>query len=143
MSLLVASEADFEKALDENPDDWNMRLMYSDWLKEQGQDDRATFLRLMANQKKRPNCTLHDTHNTPWGWSHDVWSRPLFEIIGKQLFVALPRLPDLAHVSTDIYRTAEGRSLGTSGHSWFLTRQSAERALYNAWLVAGKPNDLG
>jgi uncharacterized protein (TIGR02996 family) len=142
MSLLVASEADFEKALDENPDDWNMRLMYSDWLQEQGQDDRATFLRLVVRQEKRPDFDKCHDHETPWGWSSGIPATYQRHLIGERLFIALPVIYDLEQMTELEFRTAEGRGVFDSGHSWFLTRQSAERALYNAWLAAGKPNNL-
>jgi uncharacterized protein (TIGR02996 family) len=43
----VTSEDDFQKALDANPTDWQTRLVFADWLQEQG-DARADGYRALA-----------------------------------------------------------------------------------------------
>jgi uncharacterized protein (TIGR02996 family) len=44
----------FEQALDERPDDWASRLVYADWLDDQGEYALAQAQRWMAGQHKCP-----------------------------------------------------------------------------------------
>jgi uncharacterized protein (TIGR02996 family) len=46
-TITVTTEDDFQKRLDENPPDWQTRLVFADWLQEQG-DPRAEGYRALA-----------------------------------------------------------------------------------------------
>jgi uncharacterized protein (TIGR02996 family) len=50
----VARREDFEAALDRDPDDGALRLVYADWLEEQGDVELAYAQRWMARHGKRP-----------------------------------------------------------------------------------------
>jgi uncharacterized protein (TIGR02996 family) len=43
----LVTEDDFQKQLDEHPDDWQTRLVFADWLEERG-DSRAEGYRALA-----------------------------------------------------------------------------------------------
>ncbi len=45
----------FESALDDNPDDWNLRLIYADWLDDRGFQSLARAQRWMAEHKLMPS----------------------------------------------------------------------------------------
>ncbi len=49
---------DFEKLLDETPDDWDLRLVYSDWLEEHGDELLACAQRWLVRHKKHPKSLL-------------------------------------------------------------------------------------
>ncbi|MBM3982184.1 MAG: TIGR02996 domain-containing protein [Planctomycetes bacterium] len=51
----MTSEADFQRALDANPDDWQTRLVFADWLDERN-DPRADGYRALGVQELRPFC---------------------------------------------------------------------------------------
>jgi uncharacterized protein (TIGR02996 family) len=52
MKKPLAEDAGFLKAILDNPDDDAVRLVYADWLEEQGNPDRAEFIRLQINFAK-------------------------------------------------------------------------------------------
>jgi uncharacterized protein (TIGR02996 family) len=52
----VTDERDFHAALDATPDDWQTRLVFADWLDEQG-DPRAAGYRALATLRARPQST--------------------------------------------------------------------------------------
>jgi uncharacterized protein (TIGR02996 family) len=59
-------EAPFHAALDENPADIAMRLVFADWLEERG-DWRAEGYRWMGQHHKWPTDQRADD-GLPWGW---------------------------------------------------------------------------
>jgi len=50
----------FERALDRRPNDWATRLVYADWLEENGEPVLAAGQRWQARYKKRPHCDRGD-----------------------------------------------------------------------------------
>lgn len=44
----------FREQVDANPEDWNLRLVYADWLDEQGRDVEASGQRWQAANRRRP-----------------------------------------------------------------------------------------
>jgi uncharacterized protein (TIGR02996 family) len=62
---LVEQEQAFLAAIDEAPDEDTSRLVYADWLEENGQPARAEFLRLQCRMAR---CSFGDER---WGgWRH-------------------------------------------------------------------------
>jgi uncharacterized protein (TIGR02996 family) len=70
----MTTEDDFQRMLDGNPGDHLTRLVFADWLEEQG-DPRAAGYRALATRRKRPaQCTngpdeawiYGGTHNWTW-----------------------------------------------------------------------------
>lgn len=49
----MTTEDDFQNAIDASPDDWNARLVFADWLQEQG-DPRAEGYRALGALKWCP-----------------------------------------------------------------------------------------
>ncbi|MBM3980944.1 MAG: TIGR02996 domain-containing protein [Planctomycetes bacterium] len=49
----MTCEDDFQRALDADPGDWQTRLVFADWLEEQG-DARAEGYRALGRQRARP-----------------------------------------------------------------------------------------
>lgn len=70
----MTTEEDFDTALDRNPEDWQTRLVYADWLQERG-DPRAEGYRALGTLRRFPS-----------GWEWWTW-------LGNQ------RLPHRTHES--------------------------------------------
>ena len=49
----MTTEDDFQSALDANPDDWQTRLVFADWLDERA-DERAEGYRALGRLRLRP-----------------------------------------------------------------------------------------
>lgn len=55
-ALRYAAEEDrkaFEHRIDENPLDWQNHLVYSDWLRDSGEEEEADFRQAMGEWHKR------------------------------------------------------------------------------------------
>jgi uncharacterized protein (TIGR02996 family) len=66
----VATEADFLAAIIADPNDDMPRLIFSDWLDEQGKCVRAEFIRVQCRIAKMPECSggMPDNGGDPGGW---------------------------------------------------------------------------
>ena len=70
-------EIAFLRSIIEQPDDDAPRLIYADWLDEQGNSDRAEFIRLQCgNARTRREKELLD-----WHWER--WAQPLRNFIPR------------------------------------------------------------
>jgi uncharacterized protein (TIGR02996 family) len=66
----VTSEADFQNALDANPEDHQTRLVFADWLQERG-DPRAEGYRALGMNRKSPYIRKRENDlSGPGGWTH-------------------------------------------------------------------------
>jgi uncharacterized protein (TIGR02996 family) len=62
----VTSEEDFQRALDEHPDDFQTRLVFADWLQERG-DPRAEGYRALGVLGRIPTWAFNQpTGRVPW-----------------------------------------------------------------------------
>lgn len=61
----MTTEDDFQRKLDENPNDWQTRIVFADWLEDRG-DERATGYRFMGMRRLRPH-SYHITKRWSWG----------------------------------------------------------------------------
>ena len=74
------SEKDWVAAVAKNLDDWERRLVYSDWLEEHERHDEAFAQRWMASRQVRPANRITDYHGFAvcpqysWAW----WTEKLF-----------------------------------------------------------------
>ena len=50
----MTTEDDFQRALDSNPEDWQTRLVFADWLQERG-DPRADGYRALGVNRRVPD----------------------------------------------------------------------------------------
>lgn len=69
------TERDFLLAIHENPDDDAPRLMFADWLSENGQDERAELVRVQCEldrlERRRKDCLTCPTCEERDGAIHD------------------------------------------------------------------------
>jgi uncharacterized protein (TIGR02996 family) len=72
------SEQGFIDALNENPYDWDTRLVYADWLEENGDIVLAQGQRWMAQHKKAPR----ETYFKSGEWT---WERPTSWMTNNQM----------------------------------------------------------
>lgn len=63
-------KAEFEKAIDANPLDHVTKLVYADWLDENGEPKEATFQRAMGEWVNRPEPPF--THHPGYRYSHRI-----------------------------------------------------------------------
>jgi uncharacterized protein (TIGR02996 family) len=73
----VTTEDDFHAALDAQPDDWHTRLVFADWLEEQG-DPRAEGYRALGVIRKRSYACGFDNKTTK-KWTGAGW----IAVVGK------------------------------------------------------------
>jgi uncharacterized protein (TIGR02996 family) len=69
----VTTEDDFQAKLDADPDDWQTRLVFADWLEERG-DPRAEGYRALGVSRKRPHSMQYQStkkSNTRLWWWED------------------------------------------------------------------------
>ena len=64
----MTTEDDFQNALDAHPEDWQTRLVFADWLEENG-DPRAEGYRALGVLRRRPFRGDQSTFWTHWGLS--------------------------------------------------------------------------
>lgn len=69
----MTTEDDFNAALDANPEDWQTRLVFADWLQERG-DPRADGYRALAQGRHQPDTTTSDVVATAFHWWNRDWT---------------------------------------------------------------------
>lgn len=67
----MTTEDDFHAALDAQPDDWQTRLVFADWLQERG-DPRAEGYRALGTVRRRSYACGFDNKTTP-RWEGAGW----------------------------------------------------------------------
>jgi uncharacterized protein (TIGR02996 family) len=87
----MTTEDDFHRQLDEKPDNWQLRMIFADWLQDHG-DPRAAGYRAIAVQERRPLQGRHKEKDT-WWW-HAIRSsggdEAFFNVIPADWFDLLP-----------------------------------------------------
>ncbi len=68
----MTTEDDFQGALDTNPDDWQTRLVFADWLDERG-DPRAVGYRALGALQRVPHWY---SSTREWGFDSEDTSTP-------------------------------------------------------------------
>jgi uncharacterized protein (TIGR02996 family) len=141
----------FEQALDERPDDWTLRLVYADWLDDQGEHALARAQRWLAQEHKCPANRSFVTEDGPrcvWfngeagrraeGYEEDGWWYYLGQ--GEEVREGAPEamLPEEVFARLRPGETSSDRFLGTP-LLWcaYPTRHLAERDLAGA--LTGSP----
>ncbi len=66
----MTTEDDFQRALDANPEDWQTRLVFADWLQDRG-DPRAAGYRLLGMARRIPQAAMHHGGALLWWWSSE------------------------------------------------------------------------
>jgi uncharacterized protein (TIGR02996 family) len=74
----------FLRAICENPEDDTVRLVYADWLDENGDPDRAEFIRLQVAQADKPRMYDADYFRAEalFRKNRDAWFAELPEVLG-------------------------------------------------------------
>ena len=138
MSLL-----DFESQLDKDPANWDLRLIYSDYLEEKGNISLAQAQRWMASEKKHSTfCTMHDLVNTPprikWIWGDIDAIEPKTGILEKYQISMIPE-----EVFTLLEETSDTRLHPPLFWKYYYTRVEAERVLGNALVKLEEKKEIG
>ncbi len=60
----MTTEDDFQRKLDEDPTDWQTRLVFADWLQEHN-DERAAGYRALGERRKTP-LYVNEDYRTWW-----------------------------------------------------------------------------
>jgi uncharacterized protein (TIGR02996 family) len=74
----VTTEDDFQRALDKNLEDWQTRLVFADWLQDQG-DSRAAGYRVLGTLRLYPKFYREHDEWTWWRW-HGGPGRALYHM---------------------------------------------------------------
>lgn len=91
-------EEPFQSALDEHPEKFEIRLVFSDWLEEQG-DPRAAGMRFLGENKRYPlSGDGHWDGDGHWTWNRweddvdapDLWEFGLMQF-GGPIHYCIPR----------------------------------------------------
>jgi uncharacterized protein (TIGR02996 family) len=130
------TDVDFRDAIADNPDDDLLRFAYADWLEEQGDRDRAEFIRLRVElsrqqtkdaEKRHRAESLLEAHRLRWlgalidAAPENEWGfyRGLPEelsIQGRELTLdELSRLVGSPHLTRLTYLHLEGMEIGPNG----------------------------
>ncbi len=81
---MLTTEDDFQRKLDQNPDDHHTRLVFADWLDDRG-DERAAGYRALGVNGKRPN----EQKPGDWTWhGTSTVSRPAIMLPNDWLALA-------------------------------------------------------
>ena len=122
----MTDEDAFETALDANPEDWALRLVYADWLQERD-DDRAAGMRWMGGNEKRPydwNTNRVIRYFNSFDWKNEStiigWAVPSHCMISPELFARL------------VPQNLSPPAAGTFGWADYRSRREAEDALCRA-----------
>jgi uncharacterized protein (TIGR02996 family) len=116
----MSTERGFQADIDEHPGDATPRLVYADWLEEQGRPDEAFCQRWMAKHGKHPGDRRGPRIQArySWGWwpegMTDYPPSPRHAKLPLQVFLALPKASYFA------------------GHRYYPGRKEAEAALRKA-----------
>src|SRR4051794_30567918 len=55
--MSATSEVELLRAIEDRPDDDDLRRVYADWLDDQGRHERAEFIRVQLELAQAPPCT--------------------------------------------------------------------------------------
>jgi uncharacterized protein (TIGR02996 family) len=115
----------FETALDADPRDWGLRLVYADWLADQGEEDLERAQRWMAEHRQ---CPLR---MADWGLDYGPgWGREEAHLAKGMEPAVLPRA-----LFFELPEEGRGGDAGDGTPCWgedfrgYLTRRQAEAAL--------------
>lgn len=120
----MATAEQFERALDEKPDDWELRLVYADFLDDNDDPAFAACQRWMSGNKAIPSRfkRYKKIKKKEWAW----WSEDS-HMTGKEIDI----IPDLVWVSLEEFHY-QGYAVKT-----YDSKIKAERALCAALIKEG------
>lgn len=115
-----------EAMLGENPEAWGTRLVYADWLEEQGDTDLAVAMRWMATWTVAPRRVGVSRH--AWYGARALRPSTLYPL-GVQISAAV--------LADELFDLMTGYDFDTPLKKTWPTRRGAERALALALKDAG------
>ena len=131
----MTTEDDFQAALDDDPDDWQTRLVFADWLQERG-DPRAEGYRALGVLRRVPTSKyFQPASQNPWYLWYSAAhlgdlvrdpNGPRRDILDSMFIAALP-----ADWCAKILALTAKRRRGNHRGGWFgygVTRREAEDA---------------
>jgi uncharacterized protein (TIGR02996 family) len=148
------NESSFLDAIAAQPDDDAVRVVYADWLEENGQSERAEFVRVQVELAGLP---VGDERN--WDlcrrerqllWRHGKhWARPLRRVVRRWHFrrgfvegVVLPARDFLKH-SNDLFQLAPIRHVRLTGIRGVVKKLAGCKALARVRGLDLRHNDVG
>jgi len=101
----------FYKELELAPDDWDTRLIFADWLEEQGESTLSNGQKLQVEHKKYPDKVIQDvslnaetiTSTSFWCWCH-YWKSLRFS---HHSHLTLELIKEVAHVKNSTIAVAK------------------------------------
>jgi uncharacterized protein (TIGR02996 family) len=112
----VTTEDDFAAALDANPEDWQIRLVFADWLQERG-DARAEGYRALGVRRLKPATSAFNRSRPCWGFSNPENS---YANDRRRRACVLPR------DWWEVMDPGEVSRASNPSWNWHLTRRAAE-----------------
>jgi uncharacterized protein (TIGR02996 family) len=123
----------FCTALDENPGDWTTRLVYADWLEEDGEPDLAAAQRWMVGRQKYPPAFVawdfHYEDNEEYQAWGGRWPRVPTERAAVWRSEGYNWRPEVGHsvLPRTLWRALAARAYPSlRGRKWYSTRHLAE-----------------
>jgi uncharacterized protein (TIGR02996 family) len=118
-------EAAFWTDIAEHPDDDSLRLIFADWLTEQGRELESEALRWLVREGKRPYlCRSGASEDFCWDWKLNPLSREF----------------QRAALNESLFHSLDGGRFGhpdmSRNYCEYPTRLAAEQALVQAWVAA-------
>jgi uncharacterized protein (TIGR02996 family) len=124
----MTTEDDFQKVLDDNPDDWQTRLVFADWLQERN-DPRAEGYRALG---LRMICPYRYTGNQDWGYD-DYTTIPsaAADVLPGDWFALLGYPPDATDWACGVAAARSRSSLENAAAEAFSRLSAERRALFS------------
>lgn len=125
----MTDDATWIRLLDAEPDNWQARLEYSDWLQERGDGERAAGQRFQVQYECWP-CNLQFNRRKFHNWSWYTYTAKWLLQVGSRGHVLVPSLWELLRAP---YRNPRNE---IPAHKLYRTRHLAELALAAALPLA-------
>lgn len=119
----MTTEQDFHAKLDADPSDWQTRLVFADWLDDQG-DVRAEGYRALARGRHRTDTTSGGGVISAFHW----WDRTFTD----RVYADYPHIFHPCSLASDWFELLNGRPEGTHRRD-FDTRRAAENGAARAF----------
>lgn len=118
---MTAIEQAFHLSVCEHPEDDTPRLIFADWLEENGQGERAEFIRVQCTLDgllggfKRKNIEAIDIYLDPQDWERQEWKHKVLEIHAREQEL-LTAHPEWGRLVADLF-LSQTRKYIDHGHS--------------------------
>lgn len=115
---------DWENQLDLEPENWELRLVYADWLNDHGYSRREACQRWMVQHRRRSYYYGHNQQIIKRQWSDDTHNKDQYlSHLPNHVFVAMRMI---------VFECSNENT------AWFPNRRSAEAVLKLALVATGE-----